>query len=176
MDPQFWSTSLWRNRYQDIWSFMCPLCKEARRVPFRPRPGIRQYFQVFLTSVVFTLVFWSFFGWKGIVSFVPLWAIYEISYRWRMRGALYCSKCGFDPYLFMIDEELAKKEVDTYWRKKLAEKGIPYPEKNKGSHQPSSASPQAKPTPEEKPAASEQPPKTAKESRKPTEASQKQKT
>src|SRR5689334_1502227 len=119
MAPQLGSTSLWRDRYQHLWSFLCPLCKEARRVPFRPRLGIWQIFQVFLSSIIFTLLFWTWFHWKGIVSFVPLWTVYEVVYRCRRRGALYCAKCGFDPYLFMINEEWARKEVDVHWRKKF---------------------------------------------------------
>lgn len=145
MDPQLWSNSVWRNRYPHLWSFICPLCKEARKVPFRPNLGILQIFQIFLTSVVFSLLFWPWFHWKGIVFFIPCWMIYEGIYRWRMRGALYCSKCGFDPYLFMIDHEWAREEVDSYWRKKLSDKGIPYPEKKSPFSKSGAPSPEKSP-------------------------------
>ena len=51
-----------------------------------------------------------------------------------MRAALPCQQCGFDPYLFLIDEEWAKKEVEQHWRKKFADHGIPYPEKQPENH------------------------------------------
>jgi hypothetical protein len=74
------------------------------------------------------LLTWTFFQWKGLVSFIPFWCIFEVIYRTRARATIYCKSCGFDPYLFLVDTELAKKEVDGHWRKKFEEKGIPYPE------------------------------------------------
>jgi hypothetical protein len=122
--PSFWK----RDSLHEPWQFYCPLCKTTRRLPERPRPNARHYFQVALTSAVFTLVTWPWFSWKGIVSFVPMWTIFEIIYRSRMRAALSCRNCGFDPYLFLIDVQKAKAEVDAYWRKKFADAGVPFPE------------------------------------------------
>ena len=123
--------SFWSKRHSHIWTFLCPLCRTQRKVPFRPRPGgIRQISQVALTSIFFTICTWPWLSWKGIVSFLPFWSVYEFIYRWRMRAALPCQQCGFDPYLFLIDEEWAKKEVEQHWRKKFADHGIPYPEKS----------------------------------------------
>jgi hypothetical protein len=81
-----------------------------------------------LTALVFTAATWAWFSWKGIVSFVPLLAAFEIFYRGRVRAALHCSQCGFDPYLYLTDVKRARAEVESHWRKKFAEKGIPYPE------------------------------------------------
>ena len=61
---------------------------------------------------------------------MPFWAIFEVIYRWRTRALLPCKECGFDPYLYLIDPELAKKEVEDYWKKKFDDKGIPYPDPN----------------------------------------------
>jgi hypothetical protein len=73
-------------------------------------------------------VFWKALGWKGLASFVPLWALFELVYRWRVRALLTCSLCGFDPYLFRVNVQWARRDVEAHWRKKFAEKGIPYPE------------------------------------------------
>jgi hypothetical protein len=88
--------------------------------------------QVGLTSIIFMLATWSWFEWKGIVSFLPLWTLFEVIYRARVRAALACGHCGFDPYLYLIDVPRAREVVENHWRKKFAEKGIPYPEKNGG--------------------------------------------
>jgi hypothetical protein len=40
---------------------------------------------------------------------------------------LACNHCGFDPYLYLIDVPRAREVVENHWRKKFAEKGIPYP-------------------------------------------------
>jgi hypothetical protein len=105
---------------------------------------------------------WPWFGWKGIVSILPFWSVFEFIYRWRMRAALGCPYCGFDPYLFLIDEDWAKREVETHWRKKYSDRGIPYPEKGahlqpKGLDPKSSVDPLAKP--EAKEGASKEAPK-----------------
>lgn len=123
--------SLWKSRYRDIWQFYCPQCRAPRRVPYRPRPGgVRQVSQVVITAVFFTLVTWNWFGWKGMVSFLPFWTIFEAVYRSRVRAALSCPQCGFDPYLYLVDVERARREIEGHWRRKFAEKGIPFPEKN----------------------------------------------
>jgi hypothetical protein len=120
--------TLWRGRSRDIWQFYCPLCRGPRRVPYRPRPGgARQISQVAMTAVFFTLVTWSWFGWKGMVSFIPFWTIFEAVYRSRVRAALGCPQCGFDPYLYLVDVGRARSEIEGHWKKKFAEKGIPYP-------------------------------------------------
>ena len=93
-----------------------------------PKPGsARHFFQIILTSLVFTLICWNWLGWKGVFSFFPFWAVFEVAYRWRVRVLLQCRQCGFDPYLFLIDEEWAKREIETHWKKKFQEKGIPFP-------------------------------------------------
>lgn len=124
--------SFWRDRVQQIWAFFCPLCNVPRRIPYQPHPGFKHMFQVGLTAVIFMLATWNWFEWKGIVSFLPLWTLFEVIYRSRVRAALACSHCGFDPYLYLIDVPRAREVVENHWRKKFAEKGIPYPEKNSG--------------------------------------------
>jgi hypothetical protein len=76
------------------------------------------------------MISWPWFGLKGVIWFVPLWTIFEVVYRMRVRAALRCRNCGFDPYLFLVDVQKAKTEVDAHWRKLFEEKGVPYPEKN----------------------------------------------
>ncbi len=70
---------------------------------------------------------WPWFGIKGIVIFLPLWLGFESFYRTRVRAAAACDQCGFDPYLYAQDVDLAKREMQAHWRRKFAEKGIPYP-------------------------------------------------
>lgn len=119
----------WKERGTKPYAFLCPLCTAQRKIPYQPRPTPRHYAQVALTAVCFTLAAWPWFAWKGIVSFVPMWMIFETLYRGRVRGALMCPYCGFDPFLYMTDIQRARGEVEAHWRKKFAEKGVPYPEK-----------------------------------------------
>ncbi len=122
--------SYWRGNSSEFWSFYCPHCREERRLPYQPKPGtLRRISQVALTSLVFTLATWKLFSWKGIIFVVPFWTAYELFFRTRLRVALRCSSCGFDPFLYLVDVKRARHEVEEHWKRKFAEKGIPYPEK-----------------------------------------------
>ena len=128
MDP-FRAKSFWRDRATKAWSFICPHCSTPRKIPYQPRPTPMHYVQIGLTAAFFTLLTWHWFSWKGMVSFIPLWTAFEAIYRGKVRAAMYCSNCGFDPYLYLVDVKRARTQIETHWRGKFAEKGIPYPEK-----------------------------------------------
>lgn len=126
----------WTDRKLQVWTFYCPLCRTERRLPHPPRPGAPKYvIRIALTAAFFTCLTWHWFAWKGIVSFFPIWGIFEFFFRTRLRAKLNCPHCGFDPFLYLVDVDRARDEVEKYWRNKFAEKGIPYPEKK----QPASA-------------------------------------
>ena len=134
--------SLWHSRYPDAKSFICPLCKRPRRVPFRTEPGsLKHYAWIGFTTLFFTLLTWPWFSWKGIVAFLPIWTVFESIYRWRMRAMLMCSDCGFDPFLMKIDVKWAQREVDAHWRKKFADRGLVYPGPGKQSKRSSAEKP-----------------------------------
>jgi hypothetical protein len=119
--------TLWQENRGSIWSFYCPQCKIPRRVPYRPKPGLKHYAQIGLTAVVFMMLTWNWFDWKGLVAFIPIWVIFETIYRARVRAALNCENCGFDPILYLVDTKRARREIEAHWQKKFEEKGIPYP-------------------------------------------------
>ncbi|MGK5081851.1 hypothetical protein WDW37_01000 [Bdellovibrionota bacterium FG-1] len=123
----------WKDNSSSTWAFICPLCATQRKIPCQPQPTARHYAQMALTAAFFTLLTWYWFSWKGMVSFIPFWIIFEAIYRGRVRVAMRCPHCGFDPYLYLVDVKLARQEVESHWRKKFADKGVPYPEKPKDS-------------------------------------------
>lgn len=83
--------------------------------------------QLVLATAFFVLATWYFFTWKGIIVFVPLAATYELIYRIRVRGMMECPHCGFDPYLYVVDAKVARREIEAFWKRKFDEKGIPLP-------------------------------------------------
>jgi hypothetical protein len=123
--------SLWKEHAKDVWSFYCPQCKIPRRVPYRSAPGgFKHFSQIGLTAAVVTLGTWRWFEWKGAVAFLPIWIVFEVLYRSRVRAALNCEQCGFDPILYLADVKSARREIEAHWKRKFEEKGIPYPDKN----------------------------------------------
>lgn len=132
-DPDFKlpRKSFWRARQTSAFRFYCPLCRLERNLPLNPKVGTpRQLLQLAFTTAVLTCALWPWMGIKGVISGVPLWMAFETYYRSRVRAALICSSCGFDPYLTLVDSSRAREEVERHWRKKYSEKGIPFPEKN----------------------------------------------
>jgi hypothetical protein len=103
-----------------FWNFYCPLCAVTRRLRTSPEPGKAIHFlRVGVCAWVFTLLFFPVFGWKGLVSFLPFWIVFETVYRLRLRVELRCPECGFDPILCLSDIKRAKEEVASHWRRKL---------------------------------------------------------
>jgi hypothetical protein len=119
----------WRDHASKAWAFICPHCTSPRKIPYQPRPTLRHYAQIGVTAAFFTLLTWQWFGLKGMVSFLPFWITFETLYRSKVRGAMLCPHCGFDPYLYLVDVKRARAEIETHWRRKFAEKGVPFPEK-----------------------------------------------
>lgn len=123
--------TLWKPEiFEKQWRFYCPHCHAPRQVPFHPNPHqLKNYLRIALCTLVFVVATFSWFEWKGLVAFVPFWALFETLYRLRARAQLVCRQCGFDPFLYLSDPKKARAEIELFWRKKFAEKGIPYPEK-----------------------------------------------
>ncbi|MEK6704406.1 MAG: hypothetical protein AABZ06_01320 [Bdellovibrionota bacterium] len=115
--------SVWRGQDGKQFSFFCPLCKSRRKVDvcFAPNPvNFKLFWQAALCGIVFSLITWSRFSWKGIVSILPFLAGAEFIYRIRRRRVLVCPSCGFDPYLYLVDAKLARKEIEDHTKRQLA--------------------------------------------------------
>ena len=125
------SKSIWRERFTRNFQFFCPMCTTPRKIGMDPRPGQPIHFvQVGLTTLVISLLcvrFLPWIGWKSLVGFVPLWIAFETVYRARIRAKLVCGKCGFDPVLYLVDVDRAREAIRDHWRKRFAERGIPFP-------------------------------------------------
>ena len=118
---------VWRNRNARAFGFFCPNCRAERKVKTHPSPSQSiNYVRIALLTAVFTVGCWPWFGVKGLVSFVPFWAGFEVIFRSRMRVALQCPHCGFDPFVYLSDVQRARSDVEAHWRKICAAKGIPY--------------------------------------------------
>ncbi len=103
-----------------LYAYFCPLCKHPRATRIRPEIGtLRHYAQVALVTAVVTCALFPWLEWKGAVSFLPLWVIFELFYRSRLRESLKCTQCGFDPVLYIKDVGLARKEVEAFWSERL---------------------------------------------------------
>jgi hypothetical protein len=130
--------SIWKNIEQKGFRFYCVGCQKERRLSAPAQVGSPQFFaHIVFTTLFFSLFTWPWMSWKGIVVFaLPVGLVFETFYRLKMRTALICPECTFDPMLYLVDREKAVRQVEQTWRKKFEEKGIPYPEKKRARVQP----------------------------------------
>jgi hypothetical protein len=113
--------------------FFCVSCKRERRQTPPAKVGSPGFFfQVVIASSFFTLLFWPLMGAKGFLAFlIPVGIILEVVYRLKMRSAMVCPDCKFDPILYLVDRPKAIRQVEEAWRNKFLEKGLPFPEKTR---------------------------------------------
>lgn len=144
------SKSIWKERFTRNFQFYCPMCTTLRRIGMHPKPGQPIHFvQVALTAILVAIGIYALFPWmgaKGLVSFIPLWIGFESIYRARVRAQVRCTKCGFDPILYLVDVGKARAAIQDHWRARFAEKGIPFPEEgleNDAKHLRASSRPSA---------------------------------
>jgi hypothetical protein len=124
-----------RNLGKPGFKFFCVSCKRERRQAPPARVGSpRFFFHVAISTAFFSLLSWPWMGVKGVFAFlIPVGLVMEIVYRLKMRAALVCPDCQFDPILYLSDQEKAVKRVEDAWRKKFEQKGIPFPQSSKPS-------------------------------------------
>jgi hypothetical protein len=113
--------------------FFCVSCKKERRQAPPAKVGSPQFFaHILITTAFFTLLAYPWMHFKGFVAFlIPVGLFFEAMYRLKMRAAMVCPDCSFDPILYLVDRDKAVAQVEETWRKKFEEKGFPYPERRK---------------------------------------------
>ena len=103
---------------KEFWQFYCPICKTERRTFYWPSPRKRHIVQVVGGAIALSMILWTFLGFKGVFLGFPLFAAFDFFYRLRARQSLICPHCGFDPYLYKFNADLAKKKVEEFFVEK----------------------------------------------------------
>jgi hypothetical protein len=124
--------TLWKKIEQSGFKFYCVGCNRERRIHPPAKIGsLLFYAQILITTSLLTLLTYPWFGMKGVALFViPVGIGFEAVYRMKMRAAIVCPDCDFDPILYLVDKKKATQQVEQVWRKKFEQRGFVYPEKN----------------------------------------------
>ena len=122
--------ALYKKMHTPGFRFYCVGCNRERRHSSPARVGSPLFFtHILITTAFMTLLTWPWMHWKGFFAFlIPVGVALEGFYRMKMRGALICPDCSFDPVLYLSNPEKAVRQVEASWRKKFQEKGLTYPE------------------------------------------------
>ena len=133
------TASLWKKIEQAGFKFYCVGCNRERRLNPPARIGSPLfYFQILLSTAILTVITYPWFGLKGVALFViPVGMVFETLYRMKMRAAIVCPDCEFDPVLYLVDKKKAAQQVEQVWRKKFEQRGLEYPDKNNQKRSPS---------------------------------------
>lgn len=126
------ANAIWKKIEETGFKFYCVGCNRERRIRPPARIGSAMfYLQILITSACLTLAAYPWLGLKGFAFLViPVGIAFEAFYRMKMRAAMVCPDCEFDPILYLVDRKKAAHQVERVWRKKFEQKGYPYPEKN----------------------------------------------
>jgi hypothetical protein len=125
------SKTLWRQIEQSGFKFYCVGCNRERLLSSPAKLGsARFWFHVSVATAFMTALSWKWLAWKGGVAwFIPMAILFEVLYRVRMRAALVCPDCQFDPILFLVDRKKAVRQVEAAWRQRFETKGLPFPDR-----------------------------------------------
>ena len=106
-------------------------CNRERRQTWPARVGSPKFFaHILLTTAFLAVLAWPWLHVKGLFAFViPVGVGFEMFYRMKMRAALVCPDCQFDPILYLSDRPKALRQVEEAWRMRFAEKNLPFPER-----------------------------------------------
>lgn len=139
--------SEWMEKKSSRYEFFCPQCRSKRAIPLAPNPyEWRKFFRIALSVAFLNVITWHWFGVKGLFLVFPVWAVFELVYRLRLRAYGACPNCGFDPYLYLVDVKKARAEMNRFWTAKLTERAPstadgPAPDAEKQKDQKLGASP-----------------------------------
>jgi hypothetical protein len=126
------NASIYKKIEESGFKFYCVGCNRERRIHPPAKIGSALfYLQILITTAALTVVTYPWFGFKGFAFYViPVGIAFESFYRMKMRAAVVCPDCDFDPILYLVDRKKAAHQVEKVWRKKFEQRGLPYPEKN----------------------------------------------
>jgi hypothetical protein len=115
--------------------FYCVGCSRERRQTMPATLGSPRFFMnIAITTAFCAMLTWPWLHFRGLFAFlIPVGLVMEALARMKLRGALVCPDCNFDPILYLSDRPKALQQVEVAWRTKFAEKNLPFPERRKGS-------------------------------------------
>jgi hypothetical protein len=126
------ANAIWKKIEETGFKFYCVGCNRERRIHPPARIGSALfYLQILITTASLSVAAYPWLGFKAFAFLViPVGIAFEVFYRMKMRAAMVCPDCEFDPILYLVDRKKAAHQVERVWRKKFEQRGLPYPEKN----------------------------------------------
>lgn len=104
--------------------FFCPLCHYHQSTSTIQKVTLKHHAQIFLLTVATGVLTFPLFGFSAIALYLVYWTGFEFFYRLRKRQALVCESCGFDPFLYKRDVEMARKALRQHWQTRIEKENL----------------------------------------------------
>ncbi|MBK9322772.1 MAG: hypothetical protein IPM97_07485 [Bdellovibrionaceae bacterium] len=89
----------------------CAFCRTPRRIYKRRNIGLINISYAALASVLVMYLIWKSFDPRVLMVFAVFLALTEVFIQLRWRMSVPCRQCGFDPVLYIKDQERAVEKV-----------------------------------------------------------------
>lgn len=102
---------------QSLMKFFCPLCGTERAFTVGARLSWINYLQIIVATGLVTSLLFPFVGAKGLFTFFPIWATFELVRRALFKKEVPCPHCGFDATWYKRDVKKARQLVESFWER-----------------------------------------------------------
>lgn len=92
----------------------CAFCKSPRRIYKKKNISLMNFLASAMTAIVIMLGLWQQFDPRVVIVFIVCLAISEVFVQIRWRLSVACRQCGFDPVLYVRDQEGAAAKVKAH--------------------------------------------------------------
>lgn len=102
----------------------CAFCKVPRTIYRKKALNGVNYIQALSLSSILSFIFWGKLDPKALIFFVMTLMFTEIGILIRRRAAAACPHCGFDPYLYLKDQNAACEKVKIHLEQRQADPDV----------------------------------------------------
>jgi hypothetical protein len=99
-------------------NFFCPLCRTERALTLSARLSLKNFIQIFLTSIIFAAALYPVMSERSFFVFFVVWAVFELYVRSDFKKQVPCPHCGFDATWYKRDVKVARQRVKDFWEQK----------------------------------------------------------
>lgn len=99
----------------------CAFCGQKRKIYSLKRANVTHFLLSLLISIMFMWSIWETVDPRGILIFIVVQVSIEIVVHFRWRLSITCKHCGFDPMIYLKDQNKAAEKVKNYLERRVTD-------------------------------------------------------
>jgi hypothetical protein len=96
--------------------YLCPVCRSSTKAAPQTGLNFKSHLQIlFITAFLVATTYYLIGPWgaaKATLAYLPIWTLAEWVHWLKVREALRCRVCDFDPMLYQRDWRMARKKIE----------------------------------------------------------------